>query len=302
MKEMAGYHWIKRCLICAGDKLGPLTEAPTVNFYRCEGCQAIFLNPQPTLETLKQQYTQKELMNTGPVSAWFKHNPYYVKLLARDRLRDVRRFRDHGRLLDVGCGVGDFCGVASEAGFTVFGTEFSDTYAEEARKRVAFSELYIGRIQEIAFGDIRFDAITLWHVLEHLPDPLETLTVLRHLLCPGGILCIEVPNVEQTRKRPMYRSDLEDYPLHRLEHLFYYSGHSLAQACAQAGLKVLGLKYVDAHQPAKRLIKHVLRTIKRPSKLLWYLGRRNRGFSALRLFAADASHVGLRLGGGGEAQ
>lgn len=273
-------------MICASEQQVPLTRAPTVNYYRCEGCRVIFLNPQPTLQTLKQQYTQRELMNTGPVSAWFTHKPFFVRALGRDRVRDVLRFKAGGRLLDMGCGLGDFCRVAGEAGFEVFGTEFSDTYAEEAKKRVSLSELYVGRIQEIAFAETTFDAITLWHVLEHLPDPLETLTRLRDLLNPGGVVCIEVPNVEQRRKRPMYRSDLEDYPVERLEHLFYYSAHALRQACARAGLTVLDLTYVDAHQPAKNMAKHVLRAIKRPAKQLLSIGRGNQAFSALRLFAS----------------
>lgn len=285
MKDLAGYHWIRSCAICADEHHAQLTQAPTVNYYQCVGCQVIFLNPQPALETLRQQYTQKELMNTGPVSAWFKHKPFYVKAQERARVHDVVRYKRHGALLDIGCGMGDFCSVAGEVGFRIFGTEFSDTYAEEAKKRVSFAKLYIGRVQEIPFADAKFDVITLWHVLEHLPDPLETLARLRQLLNPGGIVCIEVPNVEQKRKRPMYRSDLEDYPVDRLEHLFYYSGHALEQACAKAGLKVLALKFVDAHQPSKNMVKHMLRKVKRPAKQILYAGRLNKAFSALRLFA-----------------
>lgn len=285
MKDLAGYHWIGSCVICAGERHAQLTQAPTVNFYQCERCQVIFLNPQPTLDTLKQQYTQKELMSAGPVSAWFKHKPFYVKAQHRDRVHDVLRFKRRGALLDIGCGMGDFCSVAGEAGFTVSGTEFSDTYAGEARSRVSFEKLYIGRIQEIPFASATFDVITLWHVLEHLPDPLETLTRLRTLLNPGGIVCLEVPNVEQRRKRPWYRSDLEDYPIERLEHLFYYCGRSLRHVCAKAGLHVVEVKYVDAQQPSKNLVKHLVRKIKRPGKQLLYAGRRNIAFSALRVFA-----------------
>lgn len=285
MKDLAGYHWIDSCAICGDTRHEQLTRGHIVNYYHCEGCRVIFLNPQPTVETLKQQYAQKELMNTGPVSARFKHKPFYVKALSRDRVRDVHRFKRQGTLLDIGCGVGDFCLVAGEAGFEVSGTEFSDIYAEEAKKRVSFSKLYVGRLQEISFGEATFDVITLWHVLEHLPDPLETLMCLRQLLNVGGLVCIEVPNVEQTRKRPMYRSDLEDYPVERLEHLFYYSGHALERACAKAGLKVAGLTYVDAHQPAKNMVKHILRKIKRPAKQVLYIGRTNKAFSAVRLFA-----------------
>ena len=281
---LPGYEWIKTCRICSADRFVPLTQAPTVNYYQCGQCQVIFLNPQPTLETLKQQYTRQALLDTGPASAWFTHKPYFLRALLRERLRDVIRYRPHGDLLDVGCGMGDFCGVAREAGFAVYGTEFSDTYSEHTKRTVGITEIYTGRLQEIDFGAKQFEVITLWHVLEHVPDPLETLLCLKALVKPEGLVAVEVPNVEQNRTRPMYRSDLEDYPVERQEHLFYYSSQSLQNASARAGLKVLGLKYVDAHQPAKHLLKHVLRKIKRPSKRLLYLGRPQLGFSAFRVF------------------
>ena len=285
MNELTGYEWIKSCKICTGDQLVQLTNSPMVNYYQCMSCLVIFLNPQPTLATLKQQYTRKELLDTGPASAWFKHDKFYLKELCRERLRDVLRYKERGDLLDVGCGMGDFCGVAREAGFNVFGTEFSDTYAEQTKKTVGASEIYIGRLQEINFSGRKFDVISLWHVLEHLPDPLETLVCLSKLVKTGGIVVIEVPNVEQKRKRPMYRSDLEDYAIDRLEHLFYYSGKALQNACLKAGFKILNLNFVDAHQPAKNIAKHFLRKIKRPSKQIVYMGRPNKGFSAMRIFS-----------------
>jgi len=100
----------------------------------------------------------------------------------------------------------------------------------------------------------------------------------------GGVVVIEVPNVEKRKKRPMYLSDIEDYPVNRLEHLFYYSGESLKRVCTKVGFKVLNLNYVGAHQPAKNVIKHLLRKVKWPSKRLLYYGKENRGFSGFRIY------------------
>jgi SAM-dependent methyltransferase len=284
MGSLTGYEWVKSCKICGSDSFVQCTNSSKINYYQCQNCCVFFLNPQPTLATLKEQYTRQGLLDTGPASAWFKHNKFYLKEIYRGRLRDVRRYKTQGDLLDLGCGMGDFCGVAREAGFNVFGTEFSDTYADHTKKTVGITEIFIGRLQEINFSNQKFDVITLWHVLEHLPDPFETLVCLRTLLKPGGVVAIEVPNIEQKRKRPMYLSDIEDYPIDRLEHLFYYSGRAMQNACTKAGFKVLNLNFVDAHQPAKNMIKHLLRKIKRPSKQLVYMGRQNKGFSALRIF------------------
>ena len=194
------------------------------------------------------------------------------------------RYKGQGDLLDVGCGMGDFCGLAKEAGFRVFGTEFSDQYAEIAKRRAGAEHIYVGRVQEIDFKNKTFDVISLWHVFEHLPDPLPTLVSLKGLVKPGGVISIEVPNVEQNRKRLMYQVDIEDYPIDRLEHLFYYSAVRCRTRVKQAGLKVLAVNFVDAHQPAKHMLTHIRRKIKRPAKQLLYIGRQNRGFSAVRIF------------------
>jgi 2-polyprenyl-3-methyl-5-hydroxy-6-metoxy-1,4-benzoquinol methylase len=282
--DLKGYEQIARCRVCASDRLVQLTQAPLVNYYQCEHCAVIFLNPQPTVETLKLQYTRQGLLETGPARAWYAHANFHLKEIFRTRLRNVLRYKAQGDLLDVGCGMGDFCGLAKEAGFRVFGTEFSDQYAEVAKRRAGAEHIYVGRLQEIDFESKRFDVISLWHVFEHVPDPLPTLVSLKGLVKPGGLISIEVPNVEQNRKRLMYRADIEDYSFDRLEHLFYYSSRALQNTCEQAGLRVLAVNFVDAHQPAKNMVKHVMRKIKRPSKQLLYLGRQNKGFSALRFF------------------
>lgn len=146
--ELNGYESIARCKICASDRLTPLTQAPSVNFYQCGQCSVIFLNPQPTVETLKRRYNAPGLLTTGPVSAWFTHASFHKKEIYRTRLRDVLRYKTQGDLLDVGCGMGDFCELAREAGFRVFGTEFSDQYAEVAKRMAGAEQMYVGRLQE----------------------------------------------------------------------------------------------------------------------------------------------------------
>ena len=288
--ELKGYEQIVRCKICASDRFVQITQAPLVNYYRCERCTVIFLNPQPTIETLKQQYTHPELLTTGPARAYSSHAPFHLKEINRPRLRNVLRYRAaQGDLLDVGCGMGDFCILAKEAGFRVFGTEFSGQYAEVAKSVSGAEHVYVGRLQEIDFGNKMFDVISLWHVFEHLPDPLPTLVSLMGLLKPGGLISIEVPNADESRNRPMYQADIEKCTIDRLEHLFYYSIRALQNACMQVGLTILAANFVDAPQPAKHMLTHIRRKIKRPAKQLFYIGRQNRGFSAVRIFATASA-------------
>src|SRR5574342_348123 len=91
--ELTGYEHIARCKICASDRLAPLTQAPLVNYYQCEQCAVIFLNPQPTVETLKQQYTRQGLLETGPACGHRAHAPFHLKEIFRTRLRNVLRYK-----------------------------------------------------------------------------------------------------------------------------------------------------------------------------------------------------------------
>lgn len=259
---------ITSCAICQNSVFTQLTNAPDFNYFQCATCQLIFLSPQPRPETLKELYTRPGLLQNGPASAWFHHNQYYLKKLYQERLDDILQYVSTGLLLDVGCGMGDFCAVAREAGFSVSGTELSDEYAHHTKTTVGMTDIFIGRLQDVEFSDRKFDVISLWHVFEHLPDPHEVLRTMKRMLRQGGVIAIEVPNVECWQKRPMYVSDIKNYPESQLEHLFYFSEASLKLACKQAGFPLLQLRYVDSPQPTKSLAKHLLRQLKEPSKRL----------------------------------
>ena len=86
-----GYDWIKSCKICGGERFTQLTTAPKMNFYQCEDCLVIFLNPQPTQATLKEQYTRQGLLDDGPASAWFNSSNVTGLPLARIAARVVSR-------------------------------------------------------------------------------------------------------------------------------------------------------------------------------------------------------------------
>ena len=97
--------------------------------------------------------------------------------------------KQKGTLLDIGAGTGDFLVAAQHAGWSVHGVEVNKT----ARNKAADKNI---QLQETiaAFEGKKFEAITLWHVLEHIPNLDETILALEQLLDPQGILIIAVPN------------------------------------------------------------------------------------------------------------
>ena len=123
-----------------------------------------------------------------------------VSLLTKLRARRlVRRIRwscppwiGAGRYLDVGCGSGGSLGVARALGWRVAGIEMDDAAATLARRFT--DELHVGDILTAPFVPGRFDVVTAFHVLEHVPDPIAVARRMLEWLAPGGLLIVEVPN------------------------------------------------------------------------------------------------------------
>jgi SAM-dependent methyltransferase len=138
------------------------------------------------------------------------------------------------RLLDVGCGAGWFLRISKKLGATVQGVEPSEYAASVAVKQGL--NVFCGTIEQfVAQTDQKFDVITSNHVVEHVPDPVATLTAMRGLLAPGGTIWIAVPNaaypISKALKGLWHSSDLP-------YHLMQFSPSSMSKAGELAGLKV----------------------------------------------------------------
>jgi SAM-dependent methyltransferase len=97
-----------------------------------------------------------------------------------------------GRLLDVGCGTGGFVKIAKDAGWEAFGVELSESAANCAVERGV--QVRAGTLEEQHFPPDYFDVVTLWDVLEHLPDPSKELMEIYRILKLDGFVVIRVPN------------------------------------------------------------------------------------------------------------
>jgi SAM-dependent methyltransferase len=96
-------------------------------------------------------------------------------------------------LLDVGTGIGQFLHIARPHFSSVCGTEVSASAIEIARKKYGL-DLLRGEVHDIDFGSAKFDNVTVFHVLEHVPNPKTFIERCARLLTPGGLLAIAVPN------------------------------------------------------------------------------------------------------------
>jgi len=176
---------LPQCILCDSSRVELLD--PECNIARCASCGYIFDNPRPSLEELIHFYSKPA-----------KYDSWLEELSGRDRmwkrrLRKLQPTRKPGSLLDVGTGIGQFLHLARPLYSSVHGTEVSTTAIGIAREKYGL-DVFQGTIHNLAARHGYFDNITLFHVLEHVPDPRQVLSACHSLLTEGGVLVIAVPN------------------------------------------------------------------------------------------------------------
>jgi len=154
---------------------------------RCNSCGFIFDNPRPTFEEIQRYYSRPEQYDS-----WLENLAGRDKLWKR-RIKNVTKWKKEGNLLDIGTGIGQFLAVARPGFSEVSGTEISDSAVEIARTSYSLAILK-GKIEDISFGNKKFDNITIFHVLEHVDNPKKVIEKCHGLMTENAILFIAVPN------------------------------------------------------------------------------------------------------------
>ena len=142
------------------------------------------------------------------------------------------------RLLDVGCGNGEFLAQMRDLGWDVTGVEPDPKAAQVGRETYGLT-IYSGVLENINFLPESFDAVTMVHVIEHLPDPISTLKVARGLLKKGGHLVVHTPNISSLGHR-WFRHNWRG--LEPPRHLFIFNPDALRKIAETAGFNVLDVK------------------------------------------------------------
>ncbi len=175
---------------CCGGPCHPSGRLAPLDFQECPRCGFAF----------------RDDLGTSEVHAVYEEGEYeaergeqYLEELeerrrhARVRVAALRRHVGAGRLLDVGAAGGAFVTEADRAGFAAEGIEPTPAFAALARERLG-APVATGTVESFDLPDDAFAAVTLWHVLEHIPRPAAVLEQLRATIRPGGVLALEVPN------------------------------------------------------------------------------------------------------------
>jgi SAM-dependent methyltransferase len=248
----------KPCKVCGAagmDSFRLLYTLPTCEIARCRSCGFTFVPPwwRRNIEytTYKSAATALEIRKGNNTLKLARH-----KL----RLRFIRRFKSSGTLLDVGSGWGHFLLAAHQAGYNVLGVEL-----DEQPFLYATQELGLPVLREDFYNfssDRRFEIITLWDVLEHIDDPRSFLMNCARLQEPGGLLVIQVPQINSVVARFTGRK----WKMLGLDHVNYFSPVTLRLLLNECGYEV---KSVKASLELKLLLMYTIFPMWAALKKLW---------------------------------
>ena len=164
----------------------------TFDLYYDETLDMLITHPQPSLENLGKYYESEDyISHTDNKRSLFEKLYHFIKSIAlKNKLNLINSLQPNkGRILDIGTGTGDFLSVAKNDGWQTIGVEPSDRAKAIAKnKGVSFVE------ETSELENNSFDVISMWHVLEHVPDLDIQIKELKRLLKPTGTLIIAVPN------------------------------------------------------------------------------------------------------------
>lgn len=194
--------------------------------------------PAPSAEVIGKYYeSDAYISHTDGNSSFFEKLYQFAKGIAlKQKVNLVRHFASPTATahLDFGAGTGAFVDAMSQTGLTSVGYEPSvAARAVAAEKGISLHANYN------EFSAAQFDSISLWHVLEHVHDPKQTLGELKSLLKDYGIIVIAVPNFESWDAQH-YQANWAAYDVPR--HLWHFSEAGMRELAAEVGLEVAAVK------------------------------------------------------------
>ncbi len=232
------------CNHCGSTRSAKLFETKGYALVRCRACGLAYIDNPPAIDELKELYSAAASYHVAlcdPASAAFAEQD---RIAAR-HLRETRRAARSGRLLDVGCSIGQFLARARAAGFAATGLEMNRTSAEFARAHYGL-DVAEGTIHGAPLPPESLEVLTMFDVIEHVPDPLGDLRKAFELLVPGGMAVLSTPNIDGLFPRlslPLAgRLGYWPHP-EPPYHLFQFSVKTLAAMLEKAGFEVTGTRH-----------------------------------------------------------
>lgn len=208
------------------------------DFHICEclNCGLLYTMPRPSKDKIGEYYKSEEYYSHQENKKGFIPKLYerVKKVNLKHKYQLATKGLQTGKLLDIGCGVGDFLHTAEEKGWQCIGVEPSEEAKAIAGQRTKAELLASEDLEQLP--DASFDVITMWHVLEHVDNLRWQVAQLQRLIKPQGRIVIALPNYKSYDGQ-FYKEHWAAYDVPR--HLSHFDRKTIAKILTYNNLKLI---------------------------------------------------------------
>lgn len=233
---------LSNCPVCNSVNFKPFlvckdntVSRETFNIVECISCGFKFTNPRPEEDKLGDYYKSEEYVSHSNTNKGLINSAYQMvrKYTLLKKLQLISKFYKTGKILDIGCGTGEFLKTFKDAKWQTLGIEPSPDVRKMAIENYGLDVREEAEINNLEASS--FDVITMWHVLEHVPNLSDRMEDLKRLIKPNGIIIIAVPNCTSLDAK-IYKENWAAYDVPR--HLYHFSPKDIETVFKNHELKV----------------------------------------------------------------
>ncbi|MEE4115172.1 MAG: class I SAM-dependent methyltransferase [Marinilabiliaceae bacterium] len=232
------------CPLCNESKTGKLFSVTdyllskeSFDLLKCEACGFIFTSDPPSPDAIGSYYKSEDYISHSDTTEGFFNRVYHLvrKIMLSKKYNLIKHYSgtNKGSILDIGCGTGYFPGYMKNKGWSALGIESDKRASAYASSKFGLDILEMDDIMSMPAE--KFDAVTLWHVLEHLYEPSVTLSMADRILKEDGALIIALPNNASFDARN-YGAKWAAWDVPR--HLWHFNQESFSRLVSGTGFEI----------------------------------------------------------------
>lgn len=237
------------CPVCHRGNIKPVfsvtdhfVSGEVYSLVKCHDCDFIFTQDHPDATGIGKYYQSEEYISHTNTSKGIINSLYHLarRIMLARKYKFVKRatgLNRGGNILDIGCGTGHFPGYMKRKGWQASGVEIDDHAGRFAHDKFGIDIYKPGELD--SFEDDSFDAITLWHVLEHLDKPDQTIGSISRLLKNRGTCIIALPNNNSSDAR-FYKKQWAAWDVPR--HLWHFNINSFKAFIKDKGFEIVRIR------------------------------------------------------------
>ncbi len=235
------------CNLCGHLHVEPFCPENGRGLVQCQNCGLVYVGERPDADELYALYGETYFQNdeSGEVGYTdYVADERNIRKTSHRRLKHIEKFTDVGRMIDIGCAMGFFIDTAQERGWQVEGLDVSHFAVDYVRGRFGHTG-HQGSLHEVKLPENAYDLVTMYDVIEHVPDPKGYVKRVAELLHSGGIIELATPDVGSLPARLTGKRWI-GYKLSE-EHVYYFDVKTLTRMLDEAGFDVVHVRHIGKY-------------------------------------------------------